>query len=55
LLRSLRHPHLWPVAGVDLMLLGFAFGTFAVSRRLSTSERRASSHVTILDGASSHA
>jgi uncharacterized iron-regulated membrane protein len=55
LLRSLRHPYLWPVAGVDLVLLGFACGAFAVSRWLATSKRRATSAVANFKGASSHA
>ena len=45
LARSLSHAHLWPVAGVDIMLLAVASGAFVVSRWLTTSKRHATSAV----------
>ena len=53
--RSLSHAHLWPVAGVDIMLLAVASGAFAVSRWLTTSKRHSTSAVVSVTGASSHA
>lgn len=55
LLKSLLHPYLWPVAGVDLMLFGLAFGGFAASRWLAPLKRRATLAVASLNDASSHA
>jgi hypothetical protein len=53
--RSLFHAHLWPVAGVDIMLLAVASGALAVSRRLTSARRHATSADVRVTGASSHA